>query len=76
MKEYENLSEKERGDLYKQFLQDPNSFYEKAEADKMKRNLQQSYKERFLTMTSLMKMNLMFSKAKISATKLSSNTND
>ena len=76
MKEYENLSEEDRLDLHRKFLQDPDSFYRKAEEDQMKKNLQQSYKERFLIMTRLMKMNLMFSKAKISHTKFSSNTNN
>lgn len=65
MKEYERLSEEEREKLHKQFLEDPETFYQKASEDQMKKNLKQSYKERFLTMTRLMKLNLMFSKAKI-----------
>jgi hypothetical protein len=72
MKEYEKLSEKEREELHKQFLQDPDSFYRKSSEDQMEKNLQQSYKERFLTMTRLMKINLMLSQAKI----FSANTND
>jgi hypothetical protein len=76
MKAYENLSGKEKAELHKRFLQDPDSFYKKAEEDQMKKNLQKNYKERFLTMTRLMKMNIMFSRAKISSTNLSSNTND
>lgn len=75
MKEYEKLSPEERTALHNDFLQDPDSFYRKAEEDQMKRNLQQNYKERFLTMTRLMKINLMLSKAKISYTKFPSNTN-
>ena len=65
MKEYEKLSEEEREELHKQFLQDPDSFYNKDKEDQIKRNLQMSYKERFLTMTRLMKLGLMLSKAKI-----------
>jgi len=65
MKEYEKLSEEEREELHKQFLQDPDSFYNKATQDQLQRNLQMSYKERFLTMTRLMKLGLMLSKAKI-----------
>ena len=65
MKEYEKLSEEEREELHKQFLQDPDSFYNKASEDQLKRNLQMDYKERFLTMTRLMKLGLMLSKAKI-----------
>ena len=77
MKEYENLSQEERDELYKKFLQDPDSFYRKAEEDQLKKNLQRSYKERFYTMTSLMKMNSMLSKAKITpATTHSSNQHD
>lgn len=76
MKEYEKLTPEERIMLHNTYLQDPDSFYRKAEEDQLKRNLQQSYKERFLTMTRLMKLNLMLSKAKISYTKFPSNTHD
>jgi hypothetical protein len=72
MNEYEKLSEKEREELHKQFLLDPDSFYRKSSDDQLKKNLQQNYKERFLTMTRLMKINLMLSQARISST----NTND
>lgn len=76
MKEYEKLSDQEREELHKQFLANPDSFYRKASEDQMKKNLQQNYTERFLTMTRLMKINLMFSKAKVYPAKFSSNTND
>ena len=76
MKEYEKLSPEEKTKLHNHFLQDPDSFYRKAEEDQMKRNLQKSYKERFLTMTRLMKMNLMFSKAKIFSTRYPANPHD
>ena len=75
MKEYEKLSPEERTALHDNFLQDPDSFYRKAEEDQMKKNLQKDHKQRFLTMTCLMKINLMLSKAKISHTKFPSNTN-
>lgn len=48
MKEYEKLSEEEREELHKQFLKDPDSFYNKASEDQLKKSLQMSYKERFL----------------------------
>jgi hypothetical protein len=76
MKEYEKLSQEEKEALHKNFLQDPDSFYKKAEEDQMKKNLKQNYKERFLTMTHLMKINQMLSNAKISHTKFLSNTTD
>ena len=41
------------------------AFYEKAETDQLKAALKRSYKERFTVMTGLMKMNIMFSRAKI-----------
>jgi hypothetical protein len=76
MKEYEKLSPEERTILHNNFLKDPDAFYKKAEEDQMKKNLQQNYKERFLTMTRLMKLNLLLAKAKISLTKFPSNTGD
>lgn len=39
--------------------------YEKAEMDLLREALKKSYTERFKTMTTLMKMNMMFRKAKI-----------
>jgi hypothetical protein len=39
--------------------------YEKAELDQLRAALKRSYTERFLVMTSLMKMSKMFRKAKI-----------
>ena len=65
MKDYNELTEMERKELEEQYLRDPDSFYKKAETDRLKEALKRSYKERFLVMTSLMKMNMMFAKAKI-----------
>lgn len=65
MKEYLKLTEEERDALHNNFLQEPDTFYEKAEMDQLRQSLKRTYKERFLMMTSLMKMNLMFSKARI-----------
>jgi hypothetical protein len=67
MKDYFLLSEEQRAKLEKNFLNDPDSFYKKAEEDHLKENLNKSFKERFLTMTRLMKMGIMLSKAKISS---------
>ena len=68
MKEYSRLSGEEQEELYNQFLQEPDAFYEKAETDQLKQALTQSYTERFLTMTRLMKLGIMLSKAKITHT--------
>lgn len=68
MKEYFQLTDDERLALEKNFLEDPDSFYEKAETDQLKVALKQSYTERFLTMTRLMKLGIMLSKAKITYT--------
>ncbi len=65
MKEYIKLSDKEKEALHNNFLQEPDAFYEKAEMDQLKATLKLSYKERFLAMTRLMKMSIMFKKAKI-----------
>lgn len=65
LKKYLELSEEERNELYNQFLQEPDAFYEKAELDLLKKSLQMSYKERFLVMTRLMKRNIMLKQAKI-----------
>ncbi len=69
MKEYLKLSDKEREALHNNFLQEPDAFYEKAEMDQLRVALKRTTKERFLVMTSLMKMNIMFSKAKITIKK-------
>jgi hypothetical protein len=69
LKEYLKLSEEEREALHNNFLQEPDAFYEKAEMDQLKAALKRTTKERFLVMTSLMKMNIMFSKAKITIKK-------
>ncbi len=76
MNDYNKLSPEEQAELYQKFLQDPDSFYEKAEIDQLKEALRKNYKERFLTMTRLMKMSLMLSKAKITHTPLSANKNE
>lgn len=65
MKEYLKLTEEEREALHNNFLQEPDAFYEKAEMDQLRAALKRSFKERFLVMTELMKMNITFSKAKI-----------
>ena len=44
--------------------------YEKAEMDQLRNALKRTYTERFLMMTTLMKMNDMFKKAKIMRTPL------
>ncbi len=44
--------------------------YEKAEMDSLRNALKRTYTERFLMMTTLMKMNEMFKKAKIIRTSL------
>lgn len=49
----------------KNILQEPDAAYEKAEMDLLRAGLNRSYTERFEMMTKLMKMNLMFKKAKI-----------
>jgi hypothetical protein len=69
MKEYLKLTEEEREALHNNFLQEPDAFYEKAEMDQLRAALQRTTKERFLVMTSLMKMSIMFSKAKITIKK-------
>lgn len=49
----------------KHIVSEPTANYEKAETDLLRVALQRSYEERFHVMTSLMKMNIIFSKAKI-----------
>ena len=49
----------------KNILKKPSADYEKAEMDSLKLALSRSYTERFLIMTRLMKMDMMFRKAKI-----------
>jgi hypothetical protein len=48
-----------------QFREITDADYEKAELDLLRDALKRSYKERFLMMTRLMKMNIMFKSAKI-----------
>ena len=49
----------------KNILQEPQPDFEKAEMDLLRAALKRSYTERFKMMTTLMKMNIMFRKAKI-----------
>ncbi|MBI3138030.1 MAG: hypothetical protein HYZ15_05565 [Sphingobacteriales bacterium] len=65
MKNYNELTEQERKMLEEQFLLDPDPFYKKEEMDQLRTALKRTAKERFLVMTSLMKMNTMFSNARI-----------
>lgn len=76
MKDYNELTEMERKELGEQYRRDPDSFYKKAETDRLKEALKRSYKERFLIMTSLMKMNMMLSNARITKQGAIPNTND
>jgi len=46
-------------------MQEPQPDYEKAELDLLRDALRKTYAERFKMMTTLMKMNILFSKAKI-----------
>ncbi len=48
-----------------QFREITDADYEKAEIDLLRDALKRSHEERFLMMTRLMKMNIMFKKAKI-----------
>lgn len=65
MKRYNELSEEEQSELHNKFLREPDAFYERAETAQLKEALRSSYKDRFLKMTSLMKISIMLSKAKI-----------
>ncbi|MEJ0103302.1 MAG: hypothetical protein WDO19_12390 [Bacteroidota bacterium] len=65
MKEYSRLSEEEQEELYSQFLQEPDAFYEKAETDQLRDALKKSYTERFLMATTLYKVQQTLNKAKI-----------
>jgi len=76
MKEYQEMTEQERKELEEQYLRDPDSFYKKAETDRLKEALKRTYKERFLVMTRLMKMGNMLSNARITKQASTPNTND
>lgn len=76
MKEYQEMTEQERKELEEQYLRDPDSFYKKAETDRLKEALKRTYKERFLVMTRLMKMGSMLSNARITKQASTPNTND
>ncbi len=69
MKNYDSLSNKEQEALAQSFAQEPDAFFEKAENDLLREALSRTYTERFYTMTRLMKMNRMMSKAKITINK-------
>lgn len=49
----------------KNIANEPQPDYEKAEMDLLRAALKKSYTERFKTMTTLMKMNIIFRRAKI-----------
>jgi len=49
----------------KNILQEPDSFYEKAETDLLKDGLRRTHKERFLMLTQLYKIQQTLQKAKI-----------
>ena len=49
----------------KNILQEQEALYEKAEIDQLRAALKRSYTERFKMMTTLMKMNIMFRRAKV-----------
>ena len=49
----------------KYIAHEPQPDYEKAEMDLLRAALKKTYTERFKTMTTLMKMNIMFRRAKI-----------
>jgi len=64
------MSDYKEPELVLNFMKDTPSteedaLYEKAEMDLLRAALKRTYEERFLVMTSLMKMNIMFKKAKI-----------
>ena len=65
MKQYSQLTEDEKLALHKNFLQEPDSFYEKAELAQIIEALQRTPEERFFVMTRLMKLSQMLAKAKI-----------
>jgi len=65
MKKYVQLTDEEQLALHKNFLEEPDAFYEKAETDLLKDALKRTYTERFYTMTQLMKIGRMLSHAKI-----------
>lgn len=73
MQEFSDLTPEEQEALKNNFLQDPDAFYQKAEDNILKKSLGASYKQRFLDMTRLMKMQIMLSKAKITTNNSSSN---
>jgi hypothetical protein len=51
--------------------EEQNAYFEKLEMDQLRDALKRSYMERFKMMTTLMKMNIMFSRAKITHKHLS-----
>ncbi len=55
-------------ELNKHIVNEPEPDYEKAEMDLLRDALKRTYEERFFVMTKLMKMNIMFRKAKITYT--------
>jgi len=67
MKDYSEMTEQERKELEEQYLRDPDSLFNKADTDRLKEALKRTYKERFLVMTRLMKLNMLLTKAKITS---------
>ena len=49
----------------KNIVSEQDAFYEKVEMDQLRAALKRTYTERFKMMTTLMKMNIMFRRAKI-----------
>ena len=59
----------------KNIVSEPQPDYEKAEMDSLREAIKRSYTERFKMMTTLMKMNIMFRRAKITHYSPSGNNN-
>lgn len=72
IEDYMKLTEEERESLHQLFLKEPDAFYEKAENELLQQSINMTDKERFLTMTRLMKISVMIKNAKV-ATALARN---
>ena len=65
------MSDYEQPDIILNTMNEPtaeDALYEKAEMDLLRAALKRTHQERFLVMTSLMRMNIMFRNAKITYT--------